>query len=108
MRRHDCHFQAQPRLVASRLRRYYAEKLGLLVPDFLCIFFFLPFFFFSNRPTQNQEMHSTVNEKKRKDSPTSSEELERLPLNGIFGNFSGQTVLHFFALRKRNRLNRMI
>ena len=55
----------QPRLVVSRFRRYYAEVLGLLVPDFFSVFlFFFWLFSFSDRPTQNQETHSTVNEKK--------------------------------------------
>ena len=37
---------------------------GLLFQEVLR-FFFLGFFFQSNRPTQYQEMHSTLNEKKR-------------------------------------------
>ena len=44
----------QPRAVASRLRRYNVEVLGVLVPDFLSISFRL-FYFFSDQPTENQE-----------------------------------------------------
>ena len=36
-----------------------AEVLGLLVPDFFS------FFFFFDPPTQNQETHSSANEKER-------------------------------------------
>ena len=39
---------------------------GLLFRDFL--WFFLGFFFQSDRPTQYQEMHSTLNEKKKGDA----------------------------------------
>ena len=39
-----------------------AEVLGLLVPDFFSIFFF-----FFDRPTQNQETHSSANKKERDD-----------------------------------------
>ena len=37
---------------------------GLLFRDFLC-FFFLDFFFQSDRPTQYQKTHSTLNKQKR-------------------------------------------
>ena len=53
------------RLVVSRLHGYYAEIPGLLVPDSFSIFFLFLFFFFSDRPTQNQKTHSTINEKKK-------------------------------------------
>ena len=42
---------------------------GLLFQDFLRLFCFLGFFFFNptDRPTQYQETHSTLNEKKKGD-----------------------------------------
>ena len=56
----------RPHLVVSRLHGYYAEVPGHLAPDFFSILF-LFFFFFSDRPTQNQKTHSTRNEKKKGD-----------------------------------------
>ena len=38
---------------------------GLLFQDFLRLFCLLGFFFQSDRPTQYQETHSTLNEKQR-------------------------------------------
>jgi len=53
-----------PHLVVFRLLGYYAEVPGLLAPDSFPILFLLFFFSFSDWPTQNQETHSTINEKK--------------------------------------------
>ena len=67
----------QPRPVVSRFCRY-AEVLGLLVPDFFS--FFWPFFFLSDRLTQNQKKYSIVNEKKGGgliDVTTTSKEIPR-------------------------------
>ena len=50
-------------LVVFKLDGYYAEVPGLLAPDNFPILF-LFFFSFSDRPTQNQKTHSTINEKK--------------------------------------------
>ena len=68
-----------PRLVISSLRSYYAEMLGLLVPDLFSISFWL-FFFFSERQTQNQGTRSTVNKKKT--------------VNGLRGSTSNQHTIN--------------
>ena len=49
-----------PRLVVFLLHSYDAGVPGLPIPRLLKIFFFQ-----SDRPTQYQETHSTLNEKKR-------------------------------------------
>ena len=45
--------------------RILSEVPGLLAPDSFSNFIFVLFFSFSDRPTQNQKTHSTINEKKK-------------------------------------------
>ena len=53
-------------LVVSMLHGYYAGVVSLLVPHFFSnFFFFLPFFSVpTDRPTQNQKTHLTINKEK--------------------------------------------
>ena len=58
-----CHVDFVTSLVVSRLHRYYAEVLGLLVPDF-SIFFFLALFFLF-RPTDPKSGNAFDSKRKK-------------------------------------------